>query len=298
MLNTPKYTWGVQDLAKARALLLLVKELEDSKFNIIEISNFSYDNLRKELNNVEAIALRMAELPREILQECKSLKIVSRHGVGYDNVDLNYLNKEKIALAITGTANAVTVAEHVMAMFLNLCKLSKTSDQLVRSGQFDSKASMQKDMLELYKRNIFIIGFGRIGKTLAKRCIAFESNIFVYDPYIESNTIKAHNCTPVSFDEGIKIADFVSLHLPINEKTKYLISKKFLMILSIIEPFCLLSHLQINENVNEKPLDLHLHLNLIGLYNLCLYLLICLISLLLLKFLLITQQFLYRMLWH
>ena len=55
-----------------------------------------------------------------------------------------------------------------MAMFLNLCKLSKTSDQIVRSGQFDSKASMQKDMLELYKKNIFIIGFGRIGKILAK----------------------------------------------------------------------------------------------------------------------------------
>ena len=62
----------------------------------------------------------------------KSNKIVSRHGVGYDNVDLKYLNKTKIALAITGSSNAVTVAEHVMAMFLNLCKLSKTSDQLVR----------------------------------------------------------------------------------------------------------------------------------------------------------------------
>ena len=203
-----------------------LKILEESKCKIMEITDYSSENLIKELADVDAIALRTAELPSEILQECKSLKIVARHGVGYDNVDLNYLNKNKIALAVTGSSNAVTVAEHVMAMFLNLCKLSKTSDQLVRSGQFDSKTSMQKDMLELYKRNIFIIGFGRIGKTLAKRCIAFESNIFVYDPYIESNTIKAHNCTPVSFDEGIKIADFISLHLPINEKTKYLISKK------------------------------------------------------------------------
>jgi len=203
-----------------------LKILEDSKLNIIEITNYSYENLRKELTDVDAIALRMAELPREILQECKSLKIVSRHGVGYDNVDLNYLNKEKIALAITGSANAVTVAEHVMAMFLNLSKLIKTSDQCVRSGQFDLKDSMQNDMLELYKKNIFIIGFGRIGNTLAKRCIGFESNVFVYDPYIESNIVKEHNCIPVSFNEGIKIADFISLHLPINEKTKYLITKK------------------------------------------------------------------------
>jgi len=203
-----------------------LKVLNDSNFNIIEIADYSDENLRKKLIDVDAISLRTAELHSEILQECKSLKIVSRHGVGYDNVDLNYLNKKKIALAITGSANAVTVAEHVMAMFLNLSKLSKTSDQYVRSGQFNLKDSMQNNMLELYKKNIFIIGFGRIGKTLAKRCIGFESNVFVYDPYIESDKIKAHNCIPISFDEGIKIADFISLHLPINEKTKYLITKK------------------------------------------------------------------------
>ena len=131
-----------------------LKILEDSKCKIIEITNYSSENLIKELTDVDAIALRTAELSSEILQECKSVKIVSRHGVGYDNVDLNYLNKEKIALAITGSSNAVTVAEHVMAMFLNLCKLSKTSDQIVRSGQFAKKVSMQKDMLELYKKNI------------------------------------------------------------------------------------------------------------------------------------------------
>ena len=225
--------------------------LEDSQFNFIEITDYSYNNLRKELTDVNAIALRTAKLPQAILQECKSLKIVARHGVGYDNVDLNYLNKNKIALAVTGSSNAVTVAEHVMSMFLNLCKLSKTSDQLVRSGQFDSKASMQKDMLELYKRNIFIIGFGRIGKTLAKRCMAFESNIFVYDPYIESNTIKAHNCTPVSFDEGIKIADFISLHLPINEKTKYLITKKEL---SQMKKTCILVNTARGGIINEDDL--------------------------------------------
>ena len=228
-----------------------LKILNDSKFNVIEINDYSYDNLIKELANVDAIAIRTAELKQEVLQECKSLKIVSRHGVGYDNVDLNYLNKEKIALAITGSSNAVTVAEHVMAMFLNLCKLSKTSDQIVRSGQFAKKVSMQKDMLELYKKNIFIIGFGRIGKILAKRCIGFESNVLVYDPYIESNIIKENNCIPVSFDEGIKIADFISLHLPINEKTKYLITKKEL---SQMKKTCILVNTARGGIINEDDL--------------------------------------------
>ena len=68
--------------------------LTESKFNYKNITNYSHENLKIELKNVEAIALRTAELPQNILHECKSLKIVSRHGVGYDNVDLNYLNNK------------------------------------------------------------------------------------------------------------------------------------------------------------------------------------------------------------
>ena len=74
----------------------------------------------EQLGGVHGIALRTAQLDEEILSECPKLQIVARHGVGYDNVDLNYLNQNKQALAITGTANAVSVAEHVMTMFLCL----------------------------------------------------------------------------------------------------------------------------------------------------------------------------------
>ena len=205
-----------------------LKILKDSNFNIIEIANYSYENLIKELIDVSAIVLRTYELPQKILKKCKSLKIVSRHGVGYDNVDLNYLNNEKIALAITGSANAVTVAEHVISMFLNLSKLSKKSDWLVRNGKFKERKAVQ-NTLELYQKNVFIIGFGRIGKALAKRCYSFETKIYVYDPYIESKLIKNNNCFPISFEEGIKIADFISIHLPLNKETKYLITKKELL---------------------------------------------------------------------
>jgi len=199
--------------------------LRESNFEIVNISDFSRENLINYLRDVDAIAIRTATLSKNILEECKSLKIISRHGVGYDNVDLDYLNQEKIALTITGSSNAITVAEHVMSMFLNLCKLSKTSDQLVRNGKFN-QTQIIKDTFELYNKNIFIIGFGRIGKELAKRCNGFESVVYVFDPYIKSSIIKENNCFPVNFEEGIKIADFISVHLPLNAKTKYLIGKK------------------------------------------------------------------------
>ena len=198
--------------------------LEKNGCDVFEVTDFSSDSLIAKLQDVDGIALRTAKLTKDILEKCHKLKIVSRHGVGYDNVDLNYLNEKKIALAITGTANAVTVAEHVMAMFLNVCKIIKQSDRLVRDGKFTEKSSLP-DFFELYEKNIFILGFGRVGKALAKRCLGFDTKVYVYDPFIDISIIKENNCIPVDFDDGLHIADFISVHMPLNEKTKNMIAK-------------------------------------------------------------------------
>ena len=129
--------------------------LEKNGCDVFEVTDFSSDSLIAKLQDVDGIALRTAKLTKDVLEKCHKLKIVSRHGVGYDNVDLNYLNEKKIALAITGTANAVTVAEHVMAMFLNVCKILKQSDELVRDGKFIKKSSLP-DFFELYDFPILI----------------------------------------------------------------------------------------------------------------------------------------------
>ena len=116
--------------------------LEKNGCDVFEITDLSLDSLINKLHDVEGIALRTAKLTSNILEKCKNLKIVARHGVGYDNVDLNYLNNHQLALAITGTTNAVSVAEHVMMMFLSICKTTKQSDQLVRNGKYKEKNSL------------------------------------------------------------------------------------------------------------------------------------------------------------
>ncbi len=83
--------------------------LKKNGCDVFEVTNFSSDSLIAKLEDVDGIALRTAKLTKDVLEKCHELKIVARHGVGYENVDLNYLNGKKIALAITGTANAVTV---------------------------------------------------------------------------------------------------------------------------------------------------------------------------------------------
>ena len=224
--------------------------LKKNGCDVFEVTDFSSDSLIAKLQDVDGVTLRTAELTKDVLEKCHKLKIVARHGVGYDNVDLNYLNEKKIALAITGTANAVSVAEHVMAMFLNVCKIIKQSDRLVRDGKFAEKSSLP-DFFELYEKNIFILGFGRIGKALAKRCLGFDTKVYVYDPFIDISIIKENNCIPVDFDEGLYIADFISVHMPLNEKTKNMIAKNQLI---KMKKTCILVNTSRGGIINEQDL--------------------------------------------
>ena len=200
-----------------------LKILEKEKANILEINNLDEISLIEKLKDIDGIVLRTAKLNSKVLSECLKLKIIVRHGVGYDNVDLKYLNNNNIALGITSTSNAVSVAEHVLTLFLYLTKNLHLSDQLTRNGKFQDKFNLP-NFFELYKKNILILGFGRIGQEVAKRCLGFESNVYVYDPFVDNQYIINNNCIPVEKQEGYKIADYITIHLPLNEKTKNLIS--------------------------------------------------------------------------
>ena len=201
--------------------------LRSQGHSIIEVTDVSANNLKKELADVSGIVLRTAQMPNEVIDACPDLQIIARHGVGYDNVDLNYLNKKKIALGVTGTANAVSVAEHVMTFFLQLTKNIHLSDELTRKGKFQEKGNLPS-FFELYQKNVLILGFGRIGQAVAKRCLGFEMNVYVYDPYVSKDTIEKMGCHSISIKDSLKLADFVSIHLPLNEVTKNFINAKSL----------------------------------------------------------------------
>ena len=112
----------------------LLKDNPNYDFKIIE--DTSEKNLIKELPNFEACTLRVSKLNEKIMSNCKNLKVISRHGVGYDNVDLAYIKEKNISLLITATANAVAVAEHVVCMMLSISKSITRYDNEVRIGNF------------------------------------------------------------------------------------------------------------------------------------------------------------------
>ena len=188
------------------------------------ITDVSEENLIKKLPEFDGCTLRVSKLNENILKHCTKLKVISRHGVGYDNVDLSFIKEKNISLLITATANAVAVAEHVIYMMLSISKSINLYDNEVRLGNFKKNAS-KIETLELFDKEMLIVGVGRIRKSLIKRCLGFDMKINVFDPFVKDKIIKDFGGNKVeNLDESLVTCDYLSLHIPLTEKTKNLIS--------------------------------------------------------------------------
>ena len=236
----------------------LLKNHPDYEFEVIEDVNDS--SLKDKIIDCDGASLRTAKLPGEIINLGKKLKIISRHGVGYDNIDLETCKKNNIAIAITATANAVAVAEHVMFMLLSISKRKNMYDDSVKTGNFSDRNKLPKTQ-EIWGKNILIAGFGRIGQCLIKRCLGFEMNVFVYDPFISSEKIESLGGKKVQdLKDAVRTMDAISLHIPLNEETKDMIN---LDLLKTMKKNCIVINAARGGIINEKDLDQALNENII-----------------------------------
>ena len=240
--------------------ILVIGKIHESGINLLKNnSNFEFeifdainDDLKKKIIHCDAITIRTTKLSDEIINTTKNLKIISRHGVGYDNIGLKSTKKKNITLAITATANAVTVAEHVMFMLLNISKRKNMYDNAVKEGKFNDRNKLPKT-IELWNKNILIAGFGRIGQALLKRCLGFEMKVLVYDPYISEDIITKFGATKVnSMEEACKEVDLISLHIPLNDKTENIINYN---LLKSMKKNCIIVNAARGGIINETDLD-------------------------------------------
>ena len=179
-------------------------------FDVEVTDDVSVENLKTKIKDCDGASIRIAKLPGEVINEAKNLKIISRHGVGYDNIDLKTAKERDIKIAITANANAVTVAEHVMFVLLNIAKRRELYHTTVKEGNFKDRNKLPKT-IEVWKKNFLIMGFGRIGKALIKRCLGFEMNVFVYDPFVDKDTIENLGGKKVdNLEEAVKTMDVIS----------------------------------------------------------------------------------------
>ena len=236
----------------------LLKDNPDFEYEVVD--NIDTEFLKSKIKDCDGISIRTAKLSGDVIEAANNLKIISRHGVGYDNIDLEVSKKKDITLAITATANAVAVAEHVMFMILNISKRGSMYDDTVKSGKFNERNKLPKTV-ELWNKNILIAGFGRIGQALIKRCLGFEMNVFVFDPFVSKEFIEKRGGTKVdNLSENSKDMDAMSLHIPLNDETKNIINYE---LLKYMKKNCIIINAARGGIVNEVDLDRALNENLI-----------------------------------
>src|SRR3954467_5904453 len=182
------------------------------------ISAPDFEAMLKQQAPVHGIALGPPPFGEPESQASGDIRVVTRIGVGYDAVDVPALSRRKVPLMVAGTANSPSVAEQALFMMLTLAKRATEMHALVKQGQWGTR--LGKLPFDLYGKTVLIIGFGRIGTRTAKRCLAMEMNVVVYDPYKPADEIKAAGCEPVAdLDTALPRADFVSIHCPKNPET-------------------------------------------------------------------------------
>jgi D-3-phosphoglycerate dehydrogenase / 2-oxoglutarate reductase len=200
-----------------RALLHEREDIELVEFpNLISAADF--EALLKAHAPVHGVALGATRFGEPELEAAKDMKVVTRIGVGYDAVDVAALSRRKIPLMVVGIANSPSVAEQALFMMLMLAKRALEMHALVKEGKWASR--LGKLPFDLFGKTVLIVGFGRIGTRTAKRCLAIEMNVLIYDPYKSVEEIRSAGCEAVGdLDAALPRADFVSIHCPKSPET-------------------------------------------------------------------------------
>ena len=176
---------------------------------------FTHEAYAPLIAKADGLIIRTQPVPAETIAQGTRLKIVSRHGVGYDAVDVPALNARGIPLTIIGDVNSRPVAEHAMMLMLALAKKVRDYDRATRQGPWSYRNSFEA--IELHEKHLLIIGFGRIGRHVAKMAAGFGMVVYAYDPFQSADAIREGGAEPVTaLKEGLAHADFVTVHMPMS----------------------------------------------------------------------------------
>ena len=155
--------------------------LEAAPHSVRYIDEITEQSYAPHIPEADALVIRTQPLSAETVARAERLRLVSRHGVGYDTVDLAALNARRITLAVCGDVNSHSVAEHTVMMILAATKRMRRADQAVRGGDWGWRSGLESQ--DLRGRTLLILGYGRIGQRIAALMAGFGMTLRAYDPF-------------------------------------------------------------------------------------------------------------------
>jgi D-3-phosphoglycerate dehydrogenase / 2-oxoglutarate reductase len=203
--------------------------LQDDRFDLIETTGLTGDDLASALADVDAVIIRSSTtLDRASLARSERLKVIGRAGVGVDNIDMDAATEKGIAVFNAPSGNTISAAELTMALMLAAMRRVPAADRSMRAGEWDRKSFRGS---ELHGKVLALIGAGRIGGEVARRARAFGMRVIAFDPFLQDERARHLGIESVSLEDALATGDVISLHVPLTDDTTDLLHRGRLALL-------------------------------------------------------------------
>jgi len=214
VLITPRSFGKYNDIAKNQLLEHGIEIVSNPSGSIL-----NEDELIELVSDVDGIIIGVDPLNERVLSHAKKLSVISKYGVGVDNIDLDYCKKHNIDVHITKNANSQAVADYAFALMLSVARRVTEINEACHKKDWSKKVTV-----DIYQKKIGILGFGNIGKAVACRARGFDMEVLAYDTYQDHEFANNHQVRFTSVDEIVETCDFISIHLPLIPETAYLLN--------------------------------------------------------------------------
>ncbi len=192
-------------------------------FEVVQGTSKNEADIIAAAQGCEAVLIRSAEITEEIMDKVPTLKVIAKHGIGVDNINIPAATAREILIVNAPHSNINAVAEHTVAMIMAAAKHLVLLDKITKDGGFAKRN--QYVNLELAQKTVGFVGFGKIAKLAAKKLSCMDVKMIAYDPYVSQEDANEHGVTMLPLDEVLIQGDFVSLHTPLMEATNKMINK-------------------------------------------------------------------------
>lgn len=196
----------------------------DRGVEIDEITGLKPDELKKIIGEYDGLAIRSStKVTKEIIDAATNLKVIGRAGIGVDNVDIPYASAKGVVVMNTPFGNSITTAEHAIALMFALARQLPEADASTQAGKWEKNRFMG---VEVTNKTLGLIGAGNIGSIVASRALGLKMKVAAFDPFLTPERAIEIGVEKVTLDELLARADFITLHTPLTEQTRNILSRE------------------------------------------------------------------------
>ena len=221
-----KYKVVITDHRHPKIIQIEKNILDKAGAEVVDCQCNDEDEIIAQAHDADGIINTRSKMTRRVIEGLKKCKVIVRHGIGVDTVDLEAATEHGILVANVPDYCIEEVATHALALILACARKVVIGHEGVKSGRWD--LNLVKPIFRMAGQKVALLGFGRIARSLTKKVLALGCEVLVFDPYLTEEAVREEGGRKVDWESFFKEADFLSIHAPLSKETRNLVSEKAL----------------------------------------------------------------------